>query len=76
MAATTERTATAFLERTNEGHWLVESATTPGRVYRVEWLETPEGWTQVCSCAAAEHGRMCWHLRAAIRAERERDAAA
>lgn len=42
---------------------IVESASTPGRVYEVV--------NGVCNCPAASFGRTCWHLRAARQQDRQ-----
>lgn len=60
------------MTRTNEAHFLFDSASTPGLVHVVQYVETRHGWILACDCTAARFGRDCWHRQAAAKAEAAR----
>ena len=59
------------MTRTNDAKFLFDSASTPGLVHTVQYVETEAGWALACDCLGAQYGRTCWHLRAARDAERK-----
>ncbi len=46
--------------------WTVSSRTVAGAVYNVDLTADADGVTTLCTCAAAESDRLCWH-RAAVK---------
>jgi hypothetical protein len=60
------------MTRTNDAHFKFDSASTPGLVHTVRYVETDAGWALACDCKAAEYGRTCWHLKAARDADKAR----
>ena len=62
------------MTRTNEAHFLFDSASTPGLVHTVQYVETDAGWALACNCTGAAYGRTCWHLKAARDAEKKQSA--
>lgn len=62
------------MTRTNDAHFKFDSASTPGLVHTVQYVETDAGWALACDCKAAEYGRTCWHLKAARDAEKKQSA--
>jgi len=57
------------MTRTNDARFLIDSASTPGLVHTVQYVETADGWELRCDCVASGYGRKCWHVRAARDAE-------
>ena len=57
------------MTRTNDARFLIDSASTPGLVHTVQYVETADGWELRCDCVASSYGRKCWHVRAAREAE-------
>lgn len=58
------------MTRTNDAKFLIDSASTPGLVHTVQYVETAAGWELACDCTAAAYGRKCWHVKVARDAER------
>jgi hypothetical protein len=51
---------------TTQERWSVGSRVTAGQVYLIDLHADGDGISTICSCAAAEAQRLCWH-RAACR---------
>ena len=63
------------MTKTHDAHYLFDSASTPGQVWTVQYVETATGWELQCNCPAAHYYRKCWHLKAARDAESGKPAA-